>query len=76
MKQRIFINWKLCTESKVVKHAFSAQEFGAVKEQCDPYVGEGGACTRSRTCLKHYTAGYGYVGGNYHTLSTYILLSH
>jgi len=42
-----------------------AKEFGAVEEECDPYVGEGGACTRKSTCLKHYTASYGYVGGYY-----------
>lgn len=41
-----------------------AMEFGAVEEKCNPYVGGGGACT-GRTCLKHYTASYGYVGGYY-----------
>ncbi|XP_021941871.1 dipeptidyl peptidase 1-like [Zootermopsis nevadensis] len=41
-----------------------AKEFGAVEEKCNPYVGGGGSCT-GRTCLKHYTASYGYVGGYY-----------
>lgn len=46
----------------LVKYAHSVQEFGAVEEKCNPYVGGGGSCT-GRTCLKHYTASYGYVGG-------------
>jgi hypothetical protein len=72
----MFFNWKLSTKRvKAVKYAFSAQDFGAVEEQCNPYVGGGGTCTRRHTCLKHYTASYRYVGGNNHTLSTYMLLS-
>lgn len=41
-----------------------AKEFGAVEESCNPYVGEDGPCT-GRTCLKHYTASYSYIGGYY-----------
>ncbi|XP_069678160.1 dipeptidyl peptidase 1-like [Periplaneta americana] len=40
------------------------KEFGTVEESCNPYKGRDGPCT-GRTCLKHYTASYSYVGGYY-----------
>jgi len=41
-----------------------AKDYGVVAEDCNPYVGKDGACS-TKTCLKHYTASYRYVGGYY-----------
>jgi len=40
------------------------KDHGVVEESCSPYTGNDTACS-THTCLRHYTASYGYVGGYY-----------
>jgi len=40
------------------------KDFGVVEEACSPYTGHTSACA-TKSCLRHYTADYRYVGGYY-----------
>jgi len=40
------------------------KDHGVVEEACSPYTGNDTACS-TRTCLRHFTSSYGYVGGYY-----------
>lgn len=40
-----------------------AQDVGVVLEECSPYEGKDDVCHTNKSCLRHYTAHYRYVGG-------------
>jgi len=40
------------------------KDYGVVEESCNPYVGKDDSCS-TKTCQRHYTANYKYVGGYY-----------
>jgi len=40
------------------------KDYGVVEESCNPYVGQDDSCS-TKTCKRHYTANYRYVGGYY-----------
>ncbi|GLH14385.1 Cathepsin L-like proteinase [Gryllus bimaculatus] len=48
------------------------KDFGVVPEQCNPYQGHDGPCTRD-TCYRHYTARYSYIGGYYGGCNEYAM---
>ncbi|XP_053644016.2 dipeptidyl peptidase 1 isoform X2 [Cherax quadricarinatus] len=40
-----------------------AQDVGVVLEECSPYEGKDDACQTNKSCARHYTSYYRYVGG-------------
>jgi len=41
------------------------KDYGVVEEACNPYMGKDTKTCSTKSCLRHYTAKYSYVGGYY-----------
>lgn len=42
-----------------------AEDFGIVEEKCNPYKGKDGKCSTDKSCPRHYSYNYQYIGGFY-----------
>ncbi|XP_041350436.1 dipeptidyl peptidase 1-like isoform X2 [Gigantopelta aegis] len=51
-----------------------AEDFGLVKEKCNPYKGIDGKCSTDPSCRRHYSTKYQYVGGFYGACNEAVLM--